>query len=250
MCHECNGYGYLLSGDGSTEPSPCNACSGRRLGPIGRNVLIENKSIHDLHLMKAGELKKFINKLKFSKNLNSVFNPIQKELCARLSMIEKIGLDYISLSRESASLSGGEAQRLRLAKSIGSPLTGVCYVLDEPSIGLHSADQEVVLRTLKELKKQGNTLVVVEHDEDTILSADNIFDFGPGGGTDGGSLVASGTPTQILKSKDSPTGIALRDKTLFKFDKSKFSSKYFTLKNAYLAAICFLLSGMLMSDQR
>ena len=226
MCKKCHGYGY------HEDETVCKECTGQRLGPIARNVLLQGKSIHDLHQMKSAELKKFIKNLKFSKNLHTVLDPISKELIARLDMIEKIGLDYISLSRESSTLSGGDAQRLRLAKSIGSDLTGVCYVLDEPSIGLHSADQEVVLKTLQELKEQGNTLVVVEHDEDTILNADNIFDFGPGGGKDGGGLVATGSPEEILKSETSPTGKALRNKTSFVFNKSKLKAKYFELSKA------------------
>ena len=225
VCRNCEGTGV------DAKNKQCNECSGSRISEIGRNVIINNKRIHELHRMKPAELKEFLTKTKFSKNLSAVFNPLLKEILARLEMIEKIGLNYLNLDREANTLSGGEAQRLRLAKAIGSPLTGACYVLDEPSIGLHSADQETVLNTLQELKAQGNTLVVVEHDEDTILSADNIFDFGPGGGELGGHIIAQGSPQEIIQNPESLTGLALKRKPK-ELSNQKISGPYLEISKA------------------
>jgi excinuclease ABC subunit A len=217
MCNTCGGRGIVpLAKKGRTENSratkTCPSCAGARIAAVGRHVYFGGKSINELSAMTAPELLHFLDTVVIEARLANVVKPILRELTARLSTIVSIGLEYLSLNRDASTLSGGEAQRLRLAKTLGSPLTGVCYVLDEPSIGLHSQDHAQLLQTLAGLRDQGNTVIVVEHDEDTIRAADHVIDVGPGGGKDGGSIVFEGTVTALEESTLSRTGIALRER--------------------------------------
>lgn len=186
--------------------SPCPTCGGARLREDVLSVLINKKSIHDLTLLSISDLLDFINNLKLTKEQTSISELIIKEIKSRLQFLINVGLNYLSLSREAATLSGGEAQRIRLATQIGSKLSGVLYVLDEPSIGLHQRDNEKLINSLKEMRDLGNTLIVVEHDTDTMLSADYLVDVGPGAGDFGGEIIAAGTPEEVMKNKNSLTG--------------------------------------------
>ena len=185
--------------------SDCKHCHGKRLNEKALSVLINKKSINDLCNMSILELYNFFSEFKYKESEKNIAEPILKELLARLNFLCNVGLDYLTLSRTSRTLSGGEAQRIRLATQIGSGLVGVLYILDEPSIGLHQFDNEKLLFALRELTDKGNTLIVVEHDEDTIRSADYIVDIGPKAGVNGGEIVAQGTLQQILKNKKSLT---------------------------------------------
>jgi excinuclease ABC subunit A len=195
VCKKCDGRG-----------GNCKACNGDRVGPIGRSVKIFDHTIGQLSQFTAPLLKHFLENWRYDPLLKPIIYPILKELNARLKVIEEVGLDYIILDRESSTLSGGEAQRLRLARSIGSPLTGVCYVLDEPTIGLHPSENDQLMKLLLHLKDQGNTVIVVEHDEETIAQTDHIIDIGPGGGSLGGHVVYSGETAGIIKCTESQTG--------------------------------------------
>ncbi|MCQ2386882.1 MAG: excinuclease ABC subunit UvrA [Clostridia bacterium] len=184
----------------------CDSCHGKRLKREALAVTIGGKNISDLTDMSVENLIKFIDGLEFSKTNTMISAPILKEIKARLSFLKDVGLSYLTLSRSAVSLSGGEAQRIRLATQIGSGLTGVLYILDEPSIGLHQRDNEKLLNTLKKLRDLGNTLIVVEHDEDTMREADFIVDIGPKAGVHGGEIVASGTIEDIINEPKSITG--------------------------------------------
>ena len=185
---------------------PCKLCNGERLKKIANAVTIDGKSITKLSNLSVSELKTFFETYKFSKEKQSIAEPIVKEIINRLSFLIDVGLDYLTLSRPAGGLSGGESQRIRLATQIGSGLTGVIYILDEPSIGLHQRDNDKLIATLKNLRDLGNTLIVVEHDEDTIRAADYIIDIGPKAGAHGGMLVAQGSVNDLIESKDSITG--------------------------------------------
>ncbi len=224
MCHTCGGRGYV-TGANERERKVCSNCKGTRLGAIGRNVTLFGKNIHELSLMTAPVLVRFFDTHEFPQRLKPVTEPLVTELLGILRLIDQIGLAYLSLDRDASSLSGGEAQRLRLAKSFGAPLSGVCYVLDEPSIGLHPSDHEQLMETLRKMRDQGNTVVVVEHDEDTIRDADYVIDIGPQGGSGGGSLVYAGEVSGLIENEDSMTGAALRKREIPKpyiSDKKKF----------------------------
>ena len=184
---------------------PCQTCHGKRLKPEILAVTVGGKSIHDVTEMSAADSYAFFNGLSFSGQAERIAGPIVKEIKARLKFLVDVGLDYLTLERATATLSGGEAQRIRLATQIGAGLMGVLYILDEPSIGLHQRDNERLIATLEHLRDLGNTVVVVEHDEDTIRSADFVVDMGPGAGERGGEVVAAGTPAQIMKAKRSLT---------------------------------------------
>lgn len=186
--------------------SDCKACGGKRLNEKALSVFIGRKNIADTMHMCASDLRDFCSKLKFDDSQNAIAEPIMKEINARLTFLCDVGLDYLTIDRISRTLSGGEAQRIRLATQIGSGLVGVTYILDEPSIGLHQFDNEKLLRSLKRLRDLGNTLIVVEHDEDTIREADYIVDIGPKAGVNGGEIVAQGSIGDIIKSKKSITG--------------------------------------------
>lgn len=215
VCSNCGGRGVLGKDDeGKDDESGeiCPECDGGRIGEIGRSVTVGGKKIYDLAKLTAPALLVELNKIKFSNRLCPVVEPVLKELRSRLEVIQAVGLGYLSLDRDASTLSGGEAQRLRLARTLGSPLTGICYVLDEPTIGLHPKDHEKLMEILFSLRDAGNTVVVVEHDEETICLADNIIDVGPAGGTGGGHIVAQGTPANLLLSEQSQTGRALKER--------------------------------------
>lgn len=186
--------------------SPCEECGGKRLRKESLAVTVGNKNIHDVSDLTIRDSKDFFENLKLPKMQMEIAEPILKEVKARLDFLVSVGLDYLTLTRYAATLSGGEAQRIRLATQIGSGLTGVLYILDEPSIGLHQRDNEKLLATLKRLRDLGNTVIVVEHDEDTMREADCIVDIGPGAGEHGGEVIASGTAEEIMAADDSITG--------------------------------------------
>ena len=186
--------------------TPCPVCHGARLNQESLSVRIGGLNIYELTLLPITESKIFLNDIQFDSYKHQIAMPILRELSGRLQFLSEVGLDYLTLARASASLSGGEAQRIRLATQIGSGLTGVLYVLDEPSIGLHQRDNSRLLNTLKHLRDLGNTVIVVEHDEETIWEADNVVDIGPGAGVHGGEVVAMGRPEDILANPRSITG--------------------------------------------
>ncbi len=183
----------------------CPDCNGTRLKPEALCVTVGNKNINEMCEMSVNDLIDFIDNLTFSDFKLQIASPILKEIKARLNFLKSVGLEYLTLGREAGTLSGGESQRIRLATQIGSGLTGVLYILDEPSIGLHQRDNEKLIETLKHLRDLGNTLIVVEHDEDTIRSADYVADIGPGAGIHGGEVVFSGTVDELKKCKNSLT---------------------------------------------
>ncbi len=191
---------------------PCDACKGTRLKPEVLGVKINGKNIADLSDMPINILKDFLNNLDVSNREKSIAEQILNELNSRLTFLGNVGLNYLTLSRAAATLSGGEAQRIRLATQIGSKLTGIVYILDEPSIGLHQRDNEKLINTLFKLRDLGNTLIVVEHDEDTIRAADYVIDIGPAAGVHGGEIVALGTAKELEKNPNSPTGAFLSGK--------------------------------------
>lgn len=190
----------------------CPICHGVRLKESVLNVLINKKNIYEMTQMSIGELLDFIKNLKLNKEQQEISNLIIKEIINRLEFLKNVGLDYITLDRMAGSLSGGELQRIRLATQIGSKLSGVLYVLDEPSIGLHQRDNDKLINSLKEMVNLGNTLVVVEHDTDTMLAADYLVDVGPGAGREGGQIVAAGTPQEVMANPNSLTGRYLSGK--------------------------------------
>jgi excinuclease ABC subunit A len=189
---------------------PCHSCQGRRLRPEVLAVTVGDASIMDICELSIDDAASFIEKLHLTEREQHIASQIRKEIQARLTFMQDVGLNYLSLSRSAATLSGGEAQRIRLATQIGSGLQGVLYVLDEPSIGLHQRDNERLITTLKHLRDLGNSVIVVEHDEETIRTADHVLDIGPGAGVHGGKVVASGTPKQVASHKSSITGRYLR----------------------------------------
>ena len=186
--------------------SHCYACNGARLKPEILSIKIGEKNINELTEMSIKNIKEFLNNLKLNKTEAMISEMILKEIDQRLQFLIDVGLEYLTLARSAGTLSGGEAQRIRLATQIGSGLTGVLYILDEPSIGLHQRDNDKLLATLKKLRDLGNTLLVVEHDEDTMYAADQIIDIGPGAGTHGGKVMAQGTAEEVKKVENSITG--------------------------------------------
>ncbi|GFE62441.1 excinuclease ABC subunit UvrA [Geobacter sp. AOG2] len=185
---------------------PCPTCQGARLRPEALHVLVGGRTIRDVTAYSIRDCLAFFDELQFSDKEKEIARRILKEIRERLSFLVNVGLDYLSLDRTSGTLSGGEGQRIRLATQIGSSLVGVLYILDEPSIGLHQRDNARLLDTLKRLRDLGNTVLVVEHDEETILEADHLIDMGPGAGVHGGEVVAQGTPAEVMKNPDSLTG--------------------------------------------
>ena len=188
---------------------PCKSCHGQRLKPSSLAVTIADKNIYQITDMSIVKLKKFLDELELTDRQKFIGADILKEIKARIQFLMDVGLDYLSLSRATGTLSGGEAQRIRLATQIGSGLVGVAYILDEPSIGLHQRDNDKLLGTLIHLRDLGNSVIVVEHDEDTMRAADYIVDIGPGAGRNGGEVVATGTAADIMACKDSLTGAYL-----------------------------------------
>ena len=184
----------------------CTKCHGARLRPEILSVTVGGVNIHELTEMPVKRSLQFLHDLELTEHERFIGERIIKEICDRLGFLQSVGLEYLTLSRSSGTLSGGESQRIRLATQIGSSLMGVLYILDEPSIGLHQRDNDMLIATMKRLRDLGNTLIVVEHDDDTMLAADHIVDIGPGAGVNGGNVVFSGTPEELLRCKESITG--------------------------------------------
>ncbi|HHD2769466.1 TPA: excinuclease ABC subunit UvrA [Clostridium perfringens] len=214
--------------------NPCPKCKGARLKPEALAVTVGGKNIFEFTSMAIREELEFINSVEFSEKDKIISSQIIKEIQARLSFLINVGLDYLDLARTAGTLSGGEAQRIRLATQIGSQLMGVLYILDEPSIGLHQRDNDRLIATLKQLRDVGNTLIVVEHDEDTMREADYIVDIGPGAGEHGGQIVAAGTLEEIMENKDSLTGQYLTGakKVELPEERRKGNGNFITVKGA------------------
>jgi len=214
----------------------CQVCGGQRLKPVVLAVTIEDKSIAEFTSMSIGESLDFLDKIdeNLDERSRKIGEEILKEIKNRITFLNDVGLDYLTLDRSAGTLSGGEAQRIRLATQIGSGLMGVLYILDEPSIGLHQRDNNRLLRTLEHIRDQGNTVIVVEHDEETIRAADHIIDIGPGAGKNGGEVVASGDLNDIIKAKDSLTGKFLRgdEKIPIPTERYEPNGKYLKIKGA------------------
>jgi len=212
----------------------CPVCKGSRLRPESLSVTVGGKSIHDVVEMSVSEAHSFFEGLELTGREEYIAREILKEIRERLRFLIDVGLDYLTLSRSSGTLSGGEAQRIRLATQIGSGLVGVLYILDEPSIGLHQRDNMRLIETLKRLRDLGNTLIVVEHDEETILSADHVVDIGPGAGEHGGHVVAEGTPQEIMEDPASLTGAYLSGRETIPVPEFRrgHSGKYLTVRGA------------------
>ncbi len=253
-CPECNGLGYLSDSDEEDDDHDehnsdtsdedhedddgkkivCPLCEGQRLRIEARHVWVNDKSITELSHMPASDLGKFFSKVTFSKRDTEVGSKVLKEIISRLEFLTKVGVDYLSIDRPSKTLSGGESQRIKLASQIGSSLIGVLYVLDEPSIGLHPRDHSRLLKTLRNLCEMGNTILLVEHDEETILSSDYVVDLGPGAGKHGGQLLAVGTPDEIKANKNSITGAFLSGRNFIKVPLTRRSGngKMISIKGA------------------
>lgn len=198
--------------EGYMREVPCTHCKGARLNPVSLNVTVSNKSIHEVGNLSIQNCNEFFADIDLTEREESIAHEVVKEIRSRLAFLKDVGLDYLSINRNSSTLSGGEAQRIRLASQIGSGLVGVLYVLDEPSIGLHQRDNERLLSTMTRLRDLGNTVLVVEHDEDTIKAADYVVDVGPGAGEHGGQIVHAGTVTALMKNASSITGQYLSGK--------------------------------------
>ena len=192
--------------DGYMVETECPVCKGKRLQKSVLSIYINDKNIYDMTNMSIGDLLSFLKKLKLSESEKEISGLILKEIISRLEFLNNVGLSYLTLTRSAGTLSGGEAQRIRLATQIGSRLSGVLYVLDEPSIGLHQKDNEKLINSLKEMRDLGNSLIVVEHDTDTMLASDYLIDIGPGAGEFGGQVMAAGTPEEVMKNSNSLTG--------------------------------------------
>ncbi len=213
--------------------TPCTSCKGQRLKPSSLAVTVADKNIYEMTSMSVKELVKFLADIELTEQQHYIGNQILKEIRARVGFLQQVGLDYLTLTRGTASLSGGEAQRIRLATQIGSGLVGVAYILDEPSIGLHQRDNDKLLGALMNLKNLGNTLIVVEHDEDTMRAADYIVDVGPGAGSHGGEIVAAGSLKDIIKCKKSLTGAYLSGKIKIPVPQERRKpSGYITIRGA------------------
>ena len=214
-CPACDGIGYAMTPGSDEEEDftllePCEACKGARLRPESLSVKIAKKSIAEVTQLSVRAAADFFGSLKFTERETVIAHRILKEIRERLGFLVNVGLDYLTLDRAAATLSGGEGQRIRLATQIGSGLVGVLYILDEPSIGLHQRDNRRLLQTLLRLRDLGNTVVVVEHDAETMMAADHLLDMGPGAGSHGGHVIAQGTPQQVMGDPDSLTGQYLR----------------------------------------
>ncbi len=212
----------------------CPMCHGTRLNSNVLSVLIGKKNIYEVTELSILELKEFINSLKLNNEQKEISDIIIKEINSRLDFLINVGLDYLTLNRAAGTLSGGESQRIRLATQIGSRLTGVLYVLDEPSIGLHQRDNQRLINSLLEMRDLGNSLIVVEHDTDTMLAADYLVDIGPGAGDNGGQVIAAGTPEEVMKNKNSLTGKYLTGELKIEVPKKrrKGNKKYLEIKGA------------------
>ncbi len=213
--------------------TPCRTCGGQRLKKGALAVTVGDRNIYEITSLSIGRLQEFLNHLELTQMQEMIGAQILKEIRARIGFLMDVGLDYLTLARATGSLSGGEAQRIRLATQIGSGLVGVAYILDEPSIGLHQRDNDKLLNTLMHLRDLGNTLIVVEHDEDTMMAADYIVDVGPKAGSHGGAIVAQGTAKEIMKNKASITGAYLSGKIKIPVPKERRKpTGYLTVKGA------------------
>ncbi len=224
-CKDCHGLGISMSFTWpkqdyfesiDLEERPCQRCKGKRLHDLALAVTIGSKNIYELGQLSLKDALDFFTQIKLSESEQVIAERLLYEIKNRLTFLSDVGLDYLSLNRTARTLSGGEGQRIRLATQIGSALSGVLYVLDEPSIGLHQRDNDRLIATLKRLRDQGNTVVVVEHDHDTMLHADHLIDMGPAAGIEGGAIVASGTPTEITANPNSLTGAYLAGRQVIK----------------------------------
>lgn len=213
---------------------PCEVCGGRRLKPEALAVTVGGRNIHELSSLSVADSLTFFETVHFTETERTIAKQILKEIIARLGFMKNVGLDYLTLERKAATLSGGEAQRIRLATQIGSSLVGVLYILDEPSIGLHQRDNQRLIDTLLYLRDLGNTLIVVEHDEQTLRTADYIVDLGPGAGVHGGKVIAQGTPQEVMKIPESLTGQYLAGTLFMEVPKIRRNGNgnYIRLKNA------------------
>ena len=241
-CESCYGTGEVIKGfdeeqsgeeagwleDDDSSLTKCKACEGQRLNNTALSVRFRDRSIAQLAAMSVDDSEKWFSKLKLKTKERLIARDLLQEMSGRLSFLKRVGLNYLTLDRSAPTLSGGEAQRIRLASQLGSNLQGVCYILDEPTIGLHTRDNRRLIETLREIQKQGNTVLVVEHDEDTIREADYLIDMGPGAGVEGGEVVAHGTLKQMMKNKKSLTGQFIKNPlrhpmdNLRDFDKRSF----------------------------
>ena len=213
--------------------TPCKECDGRRLKKSSLAVTVCGKNIHEITSLSIGKLFDFLDTMELTEQQQLIGKRILKEIKARVGFLREVGLEYLCLSRGTASLSGGEAQRIRLATQIGSGLVGVCYILDEPSIGLHQRDNDKLLGALRNLQELGNTLIVVEHDEDTMFAADHIVDIGPGAGEHGGQVIAQGTAEEIMQVPESVTGQYLSGKIQIPVpDKRREPNGWLTVRGA------------------
>ncbi|TDL37678.1 excinuclease ABC subunit UvrA [Macrococcoides bohemicum] len=212
----------------------CHTCHGYRLSNEAMSVKVNDLHIGQVVKFSIGEALKYYDSIELTEKEQQISKLILKEITERLSFLNNVGLEYLTLNRAAGTLSGGEAQRIRLATQIGSRLTGVMYVLDEPSIGLHQRDNDKLIDTLKSMRDMGNTLIVVEHDEDTMLAADHLIDIGPGAGVHGGEIVAQGTPNQVMKNKKSLTGQYLSGKKQIEMPETrrKPDGRFITIENA------------------
>ena len=213
---------------------PCETCNGSRLKPSVLSVLINKKNIYEVTSLSIKELKNFISKLKLNREQEEISNILIKEINSRIDFLINVGLEYLTLSRNAGTLSGGESQRIRLATQIGSRLTGVLYVLDEPSIGLHQRDNQRLIESLLNMRDLGNSLIVVEHDADTMLQADYLIDIGPLAGDEGGRVMAYGTPQEVMQNPNSLTGKYLTGEYSIEIptQRRKGNKKYITIKGA------------------
>ena len=212
----------------------CDVCHGARLTDEVLSVKIGNKNIYEVTCMSIKELVKFFQKVTLTEEQKQIANLVLKEINERLSFLSNVGLEYLTLNRSAGTLSGGEAQRIRLATQIGSHLTGVLYVLDEPSIGLHQKDNEKLIKSMQEMRDLGNTLIVVEHDTDTMMACDYLVDIGPGAGDHGGKIIAQGTPEEVMKCEESITGQYLSGKKKIEIPQTrrKGNGKFIKIKGA------------------
>jgi excinuclease ABC subunit A len=230
--HSRRGSCESCSGQGQIKEKPCPECNASRLKPIGRNVRLAGLNIHELSSFRPSELRKFLAKIEFSARDQAVSRPILLELNAKLDLLVKIGLDYLPLFRSAETLSSGELQRLRLSAAMGSPLSGVMFIFDEPSAGLHPLDNQRVISQLISLKERGNSVLVIEHDPSTILAAEHIIEIGPGGGAEGGQVVANQSLKEFLKRADSPTAKALTTELELSNGSIEGPTKWLRIKDA------------------
>jgi excinuclease ABC subunit A len=231
-CPACDGIGYAITSDSPDDEDftllePCDVCKGARLRPESLSVKLATQSIAEVTHLSVRAAADFFGSLKFTERELLIAHRILKEIRERLGFLVNVGLDYLTLDRAAATLSGGEGQRIRLATQIGSGLVGVLYILDEPSIGLHQRDNRRLLQTLLRLRDLGNTVVVVEHDAETMMAADHLLDMGPGAGTHGGQIIAQGTPTDVMGNLDSLTGQYLRGTQMVSLPRRQRKAKGF-----------------------